>query len=206
MCSDQSNHLTDELLNEYLDGELSSEACVDVQQHLDDCSDCAMRMRDWSLLFAEIEQLPDLEQVMDFVPGVLAKLTDHGSRRSGTFWLMVGQSTLALLMMVYGWLQLSVYLPIERIQSWFAFPLQALDGLIDNLFVALRDAISQFLAWSPSSSDLIATVPQIPIGGTLYIYLGIMLIMLWIIGNHYLLRVNGHIEDAHSGSSQRWRQ
>lgn len=206
MYSDHSNHLADELLHEYLDGELSSETSEVVRLHLDDCNDCAARLRKWSLLFVEIEQVPDMEQAVDFTPGVLAKLTNQGSRRSGFFWLMVGQSALAILMMVYGWLQLSVYFPAEQIRNWLAIPPRALNGLIDKFVISLREALSQFLAWSPSSSDLIATVPQIPIGSTLYVYLGISLIILWILGNHYLLRVNGHIEDVHPGSSQRWRQ
>lgn len=196
MYSDRSNHLADELLNEYLDGELTIDAREVVQQHLNDCSECALRMRNWSLLIVEIEQLPDLEQAMDFVPQVLGQLLGRESRSSGAPWLMVGQLALALLLMVYGWLQLSILFPAELIRSWLSYPLQALNGMFDNLIIALSDALSQFSAWSPSSRDLLATVPKVPIDGTPYAYLGLMLLVLWIIGNHYLLRINGHAEDA----------
>ena len=52
-------HLTDELLNEYLDNELPDRAPV--ENHLAACADCSARLAALRTLFAELDSLPELE-------------------------------------------------------------------------------------------------------------------------------------------------
>lgn len=52
------NHLTDELLYEYLDNEIADRALV--ESHLAACPECAARLSDFQSLFAELESLPDV--------------------------------------------------------------------------------------------------------------------------------------------------
>jgi predicted anti-sigma-YlaC factor YlaD len=198
MYSDPKTHLTDELLHEYLDRELDPEPRHLIQQHLGTCGECIDRLNAWSSLFTSIEQLPDLDLVKDFAPRVLSRLAIPTRRRSRAIWLTVGQASLAILLMAYGWMQMSIQLPAELIQHWFSLPLQTLAGMVNGLSLGMEEAFNQFLAASPSTSELIATIPQVQFGGSLLTYLGILLIFLWLAGNHYLLSFNGHQENAHS--------
>jgi len=52
------NHLTDELLNEYLDNEIADRAMI--ESHLAACPDCAARLSSLESLFAELESLPEV--------------------------------------------------------------------------------------------------------------------------------------------------
>jgi anti-sigma factor RsiW len=196
MYSDPSHHLTDELLHEYLDGELDAELGALVQQHLDGCRACSARLQAWHGLFRDIEGLPDLEQGVDFEPIVLTQLSRTRAGRSWTSWLQVGQAVLALGLTVFGWVRLSNDLRAEAIGNWLKLPIQMFNQMLGSLTSSVGASIDQLLSWSPSGRDLIANVPEIPLGGTLLIYAGGLLILLWIAGNHYLLRVNGHPEDT----------
>jgi hypothetical protein len=190
------DHLTDEILHEFLDGELNIEDQSKVQLHLEDCQDCSSRLRIWTTLFVEIEQLPDLEDVVDFKSLVLADLTETGSRRNRVLWMFLGQGALAISLIAYGWQRISTSLPLKQVSDWLTLPVQVLQGMIDSLLLGLVESFNQFLSWSLSSGDLLLQVPQITSGGTLLIYLGLLAVALWVLINHYLLRINGQPEDT----------
>jgi hypothetical protein len=190
------DHLTEEILHEYLDGELNAEAYSSVQLHLKDCKDCSTRLETWRGLFVEIEQLPDLEHVIDFEPLVLADLTQRGSRRNWVTWMFLGQGVIAITLIVYGWQRIATSLPLELMSEWISLPIQILQGMADSILLGLAESFNQFLSWSVPSGDLVVKFPQIADGGTLLVYLGLLAVVLWIVGNHYLLRVNGQTEDA----------
>ena len=196
MYSDHDTHLKDDLIHEYLDGELNVDMNELVQRHLKVCSECADRLHRWRSLFSEIEQLPDLDPAMNLAPAVLVRLTAPKPPRSRTFWLMAGQTALALVLLTYGWLQLSIQLPTSLVNRYLLLPLQMLISLIDNLSLGLEAGYRQFLVWSFSSSDLFVLAPQIQAGGSLLIYLVILLIVLWIASNRFLLGLNRHREDT----------
>ena len=189
------DHLTDELLHEFLDGELNVEDQSKVQLHLRDCQECSARLEIWTTLFVEIEQLPDLEDVVDFRSLVLVDLTETGSRRNWVLWMFLGQGALAISLIAYGWQRISTFLPLQQVSDWLALPIQILQGMIDSLLLGLVESFNQFLSWSLSSGDLLLQVPQLTSGGTLLIYLGLLAVVLWIVINHYLLRINGQPED-----------
>src|SRR5437867_695761 len=65
-------HLEDTLLNEYLDEALEPSARTEVETHLAHCADCASRLMELRMLFADLESLPDLRLARDLAPGVLA--------------------------------------------------------------------------------------------------------------------------------------
>lgn len=59
----QSDHISDVQLNEYLDGESMEHASIEA--HLSSCGECAARLTALRALFAEIESLPELELSRD---------------------------------------------------------------------------------------------------------------------------------------------
>ena len=187
-------HISDESLQAYLDGELEVEERMGVREHLKICEACSVRLDAWSALFLEIEQLPDLDLVTDLEPAIVAYLSAKGSRRQWTTWMLLGQGVVALSLMMYGWGSLSSALPLGSIRSWLTLPIQTLRAMIDALLPGMVAAFKQFLTWSPSSVDLIVRVPRFA-SSALFIYAALLIALLWIVGNHYLLRVNGQSED-----------
>jgi predicted anti-sigma-YlaC factor YlaD len=196
MYSDPNHHLTDDLLHEYLDGELNSQVASLVQQHLDGCRECAARLQAWRCLFRDIDGLPELEQSVDFEPIVLARLPQLREGWSWTLWLQIGQAVLALGLTIFGWFRLSSDIPAEAISGWLRLPFHLFNQMLKGLTSSVGESMNQLLSWTPSGSDLIANVPKIPIGGTLLIYAGGLMILLWIACNHYLLRINGQTKDT----------
>jgi anti-sigma factor RsiW len=73
-------HLTDDLLNEHLDGLLSGDERAGVEAHLARCAACAARHANLRALFVRLDRLPiDAEPLTrDLAPGVLAQLPPRG--------------------------------------------------------------------------------------------------------------------------------
>ncbi len=195
MSESSVNHIPDELLHAYLDEELDANQRAGVRLHLEGCRDCSRRMETWSTLFLEIEQLPEFEAITDFEPLVLAQISAKESRINWTTWLILAQAGLAVSLMAYGWGQLSTIFPLESVFRWLSLPVESVAAMILPLLATITDAISQFFAWSPSSSDLIIHIPGLG-SSTPLIYGAITVVLLWLVGNHYLLRINGQSEDV----------
>ncbi len=58
-------HIDDALLNEYLDAALGPDKRAEVEAHLAQCSDCAVRLSDLRSLFAALEAMPDAPLARD---------------------------------------------------------------------------------------------------------------------------------------------
>lgn len=67
-------HLSDELLNEYLDADLTADARADIDRHLAGCPDCASRLEALRVLFGEIESLPETALSRDLAAPVMRVL------------------------------------------------------------------------------------------------------------------------------------
>src|SRR5690349_11666135 len=92
------NHLSDELLNEYLDNALSDRAAV--QDHLAECADCAARLTALQTLFAEIESLPEVTLSRDLAAAVTLKVKGASLLPHWLTLTIVLQTVLALIAIV----------------------------------------------------------------------------------------------------------
>ncbi len=196
MSNQSDGHITDEVLQVYLDGELQAEEQSEIETHLIDCKECVSRLAKWRSLFTEIERLPDLDQVIDFEPVVLAQLSKAHTQPTRGFLFVLAQAALAITLLAYVWQQISSLLPMGQLSSLLSLPIQTLRDMSSHLVQGLQDVLNQFISWSPSAGNLIGRIPQISSGNSLLLYLGGLAVMLWITGNLYLLRVNGQSEDA----------
>ena len=88
-------------------------------------------------------------------------------------------------------------MPIGQVGDWLALPYRTLQTMVDAIVLGIADAFDGFLASAFSAGDLVVHLPQISSNGTLLTYAVLLVILLWLIGNHYLLRVPGRIEDTH---------
>ncbi len=65
-------HITDDLLNEYLDQELDQIQRAEVESHLNICSECTAQANQLRALFNEIESLPDAKLERDLSKVIVA--------------------------------------------------------------------------------------------------------------------------------------
>lgn len=97
---DEIQHLSDDLLQAYLDGGCSPDEAADVETHLNDCSACRARLQTWQALFLTLDDLPDLAVPGSIQARVQNRLqSDTGPRSIG---LLVFLET--LVVSALGWL------------------------------------------------------------------------------------------------------
>ncbi|MFN8387661.1 MAG: zf-HC2 domain-containing protein [Anaerolineales bacterium] len=91
-------HLTDDLLNEYLDNEAAERA--QIESHLASCADCAARLTALQALFAELDSLPEVE----LTHSLASRITLHAaSPLELPRWLTltaISQAAFALLLLL----------------------------------------------------------------------------------------------------------
>jgi anti-sigma factor RsiW len=168
------NHLTDELLNEYLDDELKDRAGVEL--HLSECADCAVRLTALKTLFAELDSLPELT----LSRSIAAPFT----RRDNGFvlprWLTLTaalQAMLALITIILAAPLIAELLPTIQTPS-FADVLLRLQSQW-NVWLALL------------STFKLPTLPELPtleISSLVFTLVLAGVSILWLVGNGLLLR------------------
>ena len=172
-------HLTDEQLNEYLDGETADPAQMEL--HLAVCTDCTRRLSEMEALFGEIESLPEL----GISPGFSARFMPvrsepAGLPRSLTLTMMV-QAALAVLVII-----ISAPFVIRFVSSYA--PGLSIPSFVD-VFLQVQTV---WMAWLDTLSTLsFPTLPEIPVVNvsslvTIFMVVGVSL--LWLLGNGLLLR------------------
>ena len=168
------NHLSDELLNEYLDNALAHRA--QAESHLAGCADCAARLSALQALFAEIESLPEL--------ALSKSLAAPFTRRDVGFalprWLKLTatlQAALALIIVILAAPLITELLPAVQTPS---------------LTDALLQLQSQWTAWLDMLSTFqTPSLPQLPaleISSLAFTLTLVGVSMLWLVGNGLLLR------------------
>jgi hypothetical protein len=135
---------------------------------------------------------------IEFQARVLARLETQEPVNDKSSWLMIGQAGLALILVAYAWLVNPIELSLEYIPIWMDRLLQFLLSTTDEVLLGIEESFQQFLALSPTRSELFASVPEIPLGGTLLIYAVLLAVLLWIVSNHLLFQTNGQHEESQS--------
>ena len=187
-------HLTDELLNEYLDHELADRARVD--DHIAACADCSARLAALRTLFTELESLPEEKLSRDLREASLwdaAPFTrDASTSLSASLNLpaplprslrltVILQTVAAVVALVF-----AAPFVTEFVAPYFA-TLQ-----LPSFTEVLIQIQTQWITWLDTLSQLqLPTLPEIPV--VEFSSLVIMLILagastLWLVGNGLLLR------------------
>jgi hypothetical protein len=181
------NHVPDQELQLYLDGELAEQRRLSLESHLAACEACSQRLGIWRDLFDQLERLPELPLERDLAELVQAKIQSPRSARvQWLIWLVQGAAIVLLLAfgsawVRQGWRQISDQVPFWRITQWLEGALlsamvllQEAEGLLASIGPALVPSISDWAVF-PSTE---AWIWVLLIGGGL----------LGIIGNRVLLR------------------
>ena len=180
-------HLTDELLNEYLDHELPDRASV--EEHLAVCADCAARLAALQTLFTELESLPEAM----LSKSLAARFTRDASTSLST--------SLSLRAVLPHSLRLTVILQAVAAVVALVFAAPFVTEFVAPYFATLQlpsftevliQIQTQWITWLDTLSQLqLPTLPEIPV--VEFSSLVIMLILagastLWLVGNGLLLR------------------
>ena len=181
--NDPEIHADEDVLNEYLDGELSPSGCSSLEAHLARCPDCTRRLDALRELFANVQGLPEEALSRDLAPGVL-----RGLSRRRVSWrvldlTLAGQAILALVLAVLAWptlaQQAAVYAAFG-LEGW-QVPLAAWSGSFNQVSQAASALFDRGMRfdWPPglfarvSSSEILVIFSVISV--------------LWLVGNGLLL-------------------
>jgi predicted anti-sigma-YlaC factor YlaD len=83
------NHLSENLLNEFLDNEIAEETRLEVEAHISGCLECRKRMEELRALFVELTQLSDESPTCDLSALALRRLPRSGLSRKARLALAV---------------------------------------------------------------------------------------------------------------------
>jgi anti-sigma factor RsiW len=172
-------HLTDEQLNEYLDGEIGDPA--QMESHLSVCADCARRLRELEALFSEIESLPELAISPEFSARFMPVRSEPARLPRSLTLTMILQATL-----VVAGIMIAAPFVIRFVSSYT--PILSVPSFVD----VLLQMQTVWMAWLDTLSTLsFPTLPEIPVVNvsslvTIFTVIGVSL--LWLIGNGLLLR------------------
>ncbi|HNB53385.1 MAG TPA: zf-HC2 domain-containing protein [Anaerolineales bacterium] len=180
-----TEHLPDELLNEYLDGYLSASQTDDVETHLATCATCAARADSLRALFTTLDDLPDLPLNKDFSKSVLRAIRPEVVLPRPWKWAVWGQLALAALL-------LALTLPTLSQNDWLSRLIQTPDfpaplTQLGLFFEQFTEAITQTAIQVQKGLQAFQT-PNLPV--SLSVLLPILLAtgLLWLVGNGLLLK------------------
>lgn len=169
------NHLTDELLNEYLDRELDDRTQVD--DHIVVCVDCAARLAALQALFTKLESLPEVGLTHSIAARFLPNL---GLPPRLPRWLTLTASLQTAL----------VFATIIAAAPFVTNRLSAIEApSITEILIRLQ---SQWIAWLDFlSSFSLPAIPQFPPIEISSLVLSLILAgvsLLWLVGNGLFLK------------------
>lgn len=173
------NHLTGELLNEYLDNELADR--TQVEKHLAECVDCARRLAALRTLFDEIESLPEME----LTHSLAARITPPSSLPAAlprslrlTVALQAALAVIAIILAAPFVMKfLSPYLVIVQMPSIAEILIQA-----QSQWTTWLDALSAF------QTPAMPEIPVVELSGLIIAITLAGVSILWLVGNGLLLR------------------
>ncbi len=189
----ERGHLSDETLNEYLDGILSSQEMARADDHLSGCETCARRLSQSAELFAALDGLPEIPLQKNLAPRIVETLRSRaaaGQRHSRKLTWRLG---LALAAEAAGSVALlTFFLP----QALSGLAPAALPGLTNSIASVLEEAAVFYsaLVATPDPLGLEALVssvsgPSIPWASvSSLITLLAAATLVWLLGNGILLR------------------
>lgn len=172
-------HLSDELLNEYLDHETSQRD--EIEAHLASCTDCAARFLALQTLFAELDSLPEVELTNSIALRLMLPSSLPAKLPRSLTLTVTLQAALAIVTMIIAApfiVQfISPYLLNFPAPSWGDVILQ-----IQTQWTLWLDMLSQFQ---------LPTIPEIPVLDVSSLFMMFTVIgvsLVWLIGNGLLLR------------------
>jgi hypothetical protein len=183
-------HLSEETVNLYLDGELGENERARVEAHLSGCTACRAEVDGLRELFFALDAMADAP-APNMVPGVVARIRPR-TKLSALRWLVPAlQGAAAVGLLAWGWVRLTGYLTVAA----QAFPLDTLEQIEARALewlVTQWSALSAWssVAWAEAKVQMTWGLPfrglDLPVTGL--VVAAALGATLWLIGNAVLLR------------------
>ena len=182
-------HLSEETVNLYLDGELGENERTRVEAHLSACTACQAEVNSLQELFFALGEMTDAP-APNIVPGVVARIRPR-TRLTALRWVIPAlQGAAAVGLLAWGWVQLTGYLTVAA----RALPLETLEQTETR---ALEWLVTQWsalgtwsdAAWAEAKAQLTWGLPfeglNLPVTGL--VVAAALLAIMWLVGNALLL-------------------
>ena len=181
-----TEHLPDDLLNEYLDGYLSASQTFEVETHLATCAGCAARAQSLRVLFTTLDELPNLPLNKDFSKSVLRAVRPEVALPRPWKWAVWGQLALTALLIA---LALPTILQSEWITAlhlspdFFPEPLTNASVVFNESTQTISQTVEQVMARFQALQS-----PNLPFSINVLIPILLATGLLWLVGNGLLLK------------------
>ncbi len=174
-------HLTDDLLNEYLDHALDEQSNAIAQAHLSNCRECRLRLANLQSLFAALASLPESSLGRDLSASILGSIEKPNASPRYLRLAVVLQVVLSGLGLIFAApFLIRVSVPILPAMDFNSFA---------GMFI--RTQRSWFAVWRDLSQLELPALPDLPAfelsNAALFSILAGVLI-LWLAGNTLLLK------------------
>jgi hypothetical protein len=194
MSEDRMNLHDEWSLQEYLDGVLADEDRERLELHLAQCDECTAKYASLQYLYSEMERLADEPLAHDISVRVIRSLALKEDRKPHLYLVLLAQLAVAIIVFAAIWPRISLELVNRYSLAQLLEPLRKLAELPAQGILFTREALNwihiQWIATlsMPAIDWPITGLPlALAVGGT---------ILLWLLGNGFLLRhpANGYIQ------------
>lgn len=194
MSEDRKSRHDEWSLQEYLDDVLADEDRERLELHLAQCDECTAKYASLQYLYSEMERLPDEPLAHDISARVIRSLALKEDRKPRLYRVLTAQLAAAIIVFIAIWPKISLELVNRYSLVQLLEPLRKLAELPAQGILFMRE----FINWIHSQWIATLSMPAIdwPITGLPLALAVAGMILLWLLGNGFLLRhpANGHIQ------------
>jgi anti-sigma factor RsiW len=182
-------HLSEETVNLYLDGELGEDERTRVEAHLSACTVCQAEVDSLQELFFALKEMADAP-APNMVPGVVARVRPRTELTSLPWVIPALQGAAAVGLVACGWVRLMDYLTVAA----RALPLEALEQTEARALEWLAIQWSALgtwsnAAWAEAKAQMTWGLPfsglNLPVTGL--VVAAALVAIMWLVGNALLL-------------------
>jgi len=136
----ENNHISANLLQAYLDGDLDQAGLQELELHLDKCLSCQKELSRIEAVFRKLESLPALELEHDLSISVLAQLREEKKLSLSITWTLVLEAIGAGTV-------IGLLIPAFRATSWLPQLLNTQTEIQAGVNIFLAQLASSWLVW-----------------------------------------------------------
>lgn len=138
--TDQTQHIQNDQLQDYLDKALSTAAAEAIQSHLQTCPSCRSQLARLQTLSVKLDNLPDIHLSGDLSQKVLTQIKEEESLTLSLTWPLVAQAVAAGAL-------IGALIPALQAAGWLPSLVETRLKLQAGFNLILTQLINNWLAW-----------------------------------------------------------
>jgi len=184
----EDDHLQENILHAYLDGELTAMEVKTVKGHLETCNRCQVRLQEIQSTFAALDGLADPALGIDLAPQVLRSLRTERDVFPALPWITAAQAAAAVVLLA---LSLPIFLTLPLFQGMKTSLINGAGFLKINLLNLAAGLQAQYQGLQTFFEQMLNAYSRFSAPDLHFIPLWILILaaaLLGILGNTLLLR------------------